>query len=42
MDDREFMYLCLVLAAFGCFMIAMIVAKLRENAWIRRTGQKHL
>jgi hypothetical protein len=42
LDKRELLYLCLVLFAFGGFMITMIVAKLRENAWIRRTGQKHL
>jgi hypothetical protein len=42
LDERELPYLCLVLAAFGGFMIAMIVATLREKAWVRRTGQKRL
>lgn len=40
LDERELPYLCLVLVAFGVFMLTMIVAKLRENAWVRRTGQK--
>ena len=42
MDERELPYLILVLVAFGGFMIAMIVATLREKAWLRRTGQKEL
>ena len=40
LDEREFPYLILVLGAFGLFMGFMIVATLREKAWLRRTGQK--